>query len=237
MEWVLLLLAGGGAGTYAGWRVREARAERRLRATELEQARQVAEEDVTVFGEQLQRLGADVGDRGLDRPTRDAYQHALDAYERAKWDAPRLRHPDQISALVDTLGSGRYAMACVRAAVEGRRPPEHRVPCFFNPQHGPSVRDVEWTPPGRGTRMFPACQRCAAQVDARERPEIRMVRIGDRRVPFWEAGSVSMPYSHGYFAGGLATGPGVSWIFDTAIAGDWDLEHYGDQRKGERGQS
>jgi len=202
------------------------RAERYVRARELERARHIAEEDVTVFGEQLQQLGVDVGDRELDSGARDAYQLALDAYERGKWDAPRLREPEQISALVDTLGSGRYAMACVRAAVDGVEPPELRVPCFFNPQHGPSVKDVVWTPPKRGTRTLPACRRCAARVEARERPDIRTVRIGSFRVPYWEAGSVTLPYSYGYFATGHVTGPTISWIADTAITGDWDMGYY-----------
>lgn len=227
MEWVLLLLAGGGAGTYAVRRIQGQRDERRRQAAELEDARRVAEEDVTVFGEQLQRLGHEVSDQTLGQSTREDYQVALDAYERAKWDAPRLRDPDEISTLIDTLGSGRYAMACVRAAVAGAERPELRVPCFFNPQHGPSVRDVVWTPRGRGTRRLPACPQCAARVEARERPEVRMVQLGRRRVPYWEAGAATLPYVHGYFAVGLATGPSVSWLFDTAITGDSHLDHYG----------
>ncbi|QZY30470.1 hypothetical protein [Nocardioides coralli] len=231
MEWLLLLLTGG-AGTYAVWRVREVRADRLVHAHKLEQARHIAEEDVTVFGEQLQRLDAEVGDRELGPEAQESYRLALHAYERAAWDASRLRDPDQISALVDTLGSGRYAMACVRAALEGHEPPELRVPCFFNPQHGPSVKDVQWTPPGRGTRMLPACRRCADQVASRERPEIRMVRIGSHRVPYWEAGTVTLPYSYGYFASGQATGPIINWVGETALQGDWEMGHYGDYGNG-----
>lgn len=225
MEWLVLLLSGG-AGTYAVWRISEVRADRRVRAAELERARRIAEEDVTIFGEQLQRLEAFVGEHELGPDSRDEYQLALDAYERAKWDAARLRGPDQISALVDTLGSGRYAMVCVRAAVEGRERPPLRVPCFFNPQHGPSDEDVVWTPPRRGTRTLPACRRCAAQVKARQSPEVRMVRIENRSVPYWEAGSVSMAYSYGYFAAGQSTGPRISWIADTAFTGEWDMGHW-----------
>jgi hypothetical protein len=181
VEWLIVLLTGG-TGAYGFWRMRRVRTELYVRAGELEQARRLAEEDVTVFGEQLQRLGVDVAERDLDQATRDSYQQALDAYERGKWEAPRLRDADQIGALVDTLASGRYAMACVRAAVDGVEPPVLRVPCFFNPQHGPSVKDVVWTPPKRGTRTLPACRRCATRVEARERPDIRMVRIGSFRV-------------------------------------------------------
>ena len=64
---------------------------------------------------------------------------------------------DEISSLVDTLATGRYSMVCVRARLAGEPVPELRVPCFFNPQHGPSARDVMWTSPRTGTRTVPAC--------------------------------------------------------------------------------
>lgn len=214
MEWVLLVLAGGGAGTYATRRVLALRADRRTRAAEVEQVRRVAEEDVTVFGEQLQRLGDAVADRTLDQPTRTDYQTALDAYERAKWDAPRMEHADEISSLVDTLASGRYALACVQARLAGEPVPQLRVPCFFNPQHGPSARDVMWTSPRHGTRKVPACSRCTTQLAAREKPEVRKVQIGSRMVPYWEAGASLHPYSRGYFPSDIgAVGYAMAWVY------------------------
>jgi hypothetical protein len=58
MEWVLLALAAaGGTGSYAAWRLKERRDDRRVQAQELEDVRTLAFEDVTIFGEQLQRLG------------------------------------------------------------------------------------------------------------------------------------------------------------------------------------
>ena len=185
---VLVFGAAGGAGAYAASRVRTARGDRRERAEQLEEARRLADEDVTVFGEQLQRLGDLVEGHELDEETRHDYQLALDAYEHAKFDAPRLREVDQISSLVDTLASGRYSIVCVRARLAGEPVPEMRLPCFFNPQHGPSSRNVMWTSPRTGTRTVPACSRCATQLAAREKPEVRTVSIGGRRVPYWEAG-------------------------------------------------
>ena len=82
---------------------------------------------------------------------------ALDAYEHAKRAVPRLAAADEVSAVVDTLSTGRY-LRPLRPADSPR--PELRVPCFFNPQHGPSVRDVRYTVPGgHGTRTVPACAR------------------------------------------------------------------------------
>ena len=238
MEWLLLAAAAaaaGGAGAYGARRVRAVRDERRRRAARLEQVRRIADEDVTVFGEQLQRLGDAVADRTLDGDSHVDYQTALDAYERAKWDAPRMEHPDEISSLVDTLATGRYAMACVRARLAGEPVPELRVPCFFNPQHGPSAQDVRWSTPFHGTRRVPACTRCTTQLAAREKPEVLTVRIGSRAVPYWEAGATFHPYSRGYFpADAGASGVAMAWVY---TAPEPAPVHHGDHGSGYGGDS
>lgn len=199
MEWLVVLLAGG-AASYAGLRLRALRLDRRERAEELAGVIRLAEEDVTVLGEQLSALGTELDGQRLDARTSEDYQQALDAYERAKWTAPRLQAPDEISALLDTVADGRYAMACVRARVAGEEPPERRTPCFFDPQHGPAVTDVTWRLARRGTRAYPACRQCAARAADGQKPELRTVRIGSRVVPYWEAGSAYLPYTKGYLA-------------------------------------
>lgn len=214
MEWLLLALTAGGAATYTARRVQARRADRKAQADMLDEMRRLAGEDVTVFGEQLRRLGDRVAGRRLDGDAHQDYQTALDAYERGKWDAPRMSDPDQISRLVDTLATGRYALACVYARIEGRPPPDHRLPCFFNPQHGPSARDVMWTSARHGSRIVPACTRCATQVAAHEKPEVRTIRVGSRTVPYWEAGASLSPYSRGYSpAASTSTGAMVSWMY------------------------
>lgn len=210
---MVALAVGGGAGAYGAQRIRAARADRRERAEQLDGVRRLADEDVTVYGEQLQRLGDEVADHELDADTRRDYQTALDAYERAKWDAPRLHQIEEISSLVDTLATGRHALACVRARIAGESVPELRVPCFFNPQHGPSAREVMWTSTRHGTRRVPACRLCAARVAAHEKPEVRTVRIGSRTVPYWEAGAAFQPYSRGYFPADVAGVASVAWLF------------------------
>jgi len=107
----------------------------------------------------------------------------------------------------------------VQARVAGRPLPEHRVPCFFNPQHGPSARDVLWTQPGRGTRTVPACAQDAARIQAHELPEVRKVRIGGRAVPYWEAGAAYLPYAQGYFVAGssLAGAYALDWALNPPV--------------------
>ena len=163
----------------------------------------------------LRRLDAETVAHPLDDAARVDYQTALDAYESAQRTVKRITDADEISKVTDTLSSGRYALACVQARVAGEPLPELRVPCFFNPQHGPSVMDVQFTPPGRGTRKVPACAMDAARLKAGEKPEIREVEIGGRRVPYFEAGAAYAPYGEGYFVGAVA----VESMFSTPPPG------------------
>jgi hypothetical protein len=202
MVWWLLAALGSGGLVWSGRYLRDRRATRRVERAELEQIRALADEDVTLLGEELSRLGERVAGQDLDAETRLDYQRALDAYESAQRSVRDLKAAEEISTVTDTLASGRYAMVCVQARVAGSQVPERRVPCFFNPQHGPSTADVVWTWPGRGTRKVPACAQDAARVVASEQPEIRYVSYDSRRVPYWQAGAAAAPYGRGYFTEG-----------------------------------
>ncbi|MDX6259944.1 MAG: hypothetical protein QOH84_1632 [Kribbellaceae bacterium] len=203
MEWLLIVLGGGGVAA-AGRYVWARRAGRRKAAAELADIRWLADDDVTHFGEQLSRLDESLAGRELDADTRYDYQAALDAYEQAKRAAPRLHTRESISAVVDLLTEGRYALACVQARAAGRPLPERRVPCYFNPQHGPSTADVVWTPPKGGTRRVPVCAQDAARIAAGTEPEVHYIRYGELNVPYWEAGDPNEPYRFGLFDSGGA---------------------------------
>jgi hypothetical protein len=220
--WWLLTALGGGGVVLVGRYLWDLRAARHADAEELERIRKLADEDVTLLGEELRRLDDQVAGQPLDADGRADYQVALDAYEAAQRTVKRIRKTDDISAVTDTLATGRYAIVCVRARVRGEPVPERRVPCFFNPQHGPSTTDVVWTQPRVGTRTVPACAQDAARIRAYDEPEVRYVMIASRRVPYWEAGTAVAPYGQGYFAAGA----GASYLaiasfgVGTAIWGD-----------------
>jgi uncharacterized membrane protein YgcG len=219
MEWLLIALVAGGS-VWAGRRFQARRTARREAGAELEGVRRLADEDVTLLGEELQRLDAEVADRPLDEQGRVDYQRALDAYESAQRSVGRIRSADEVSKVTDTLSTGRYALACVRARVAGLPVPVLRVPCFFNPQHGPSVRDVHYTAPGRGTRTVPACAQDAARIADGELPEVRKVKIGARMVPYWQAGAAYLPYGQGYFLGSATMiGAAPGWAFTPDVSG------------------
>ncbi|TDU89416.1 hypothetical protein EV138_2982 [Kribbella voronezhensis] len=222
MTWLLAVLGGGGVAL-AGRYVWDRRAAKRGDAAELEQVKKLADEDVTLLGEELARLGAVVDGLDLDAETRVDYQRGLDAYEEAQRAVGGISSADTVSAVTDALAAGRYAIVCVRARVAGEPVPERRVPCFFNPQHGPSTTDVIWNQPARGTRKVPACAQDAARLKEGDDPEVRYVVIGNRRVPYWEAGAAIAPYGRGYFGAGA----GASYVAlasfqtQTDAAGGW----------------
>ncbi len=189
MEWVLLGLAGLGAATWGGIRIRGRLEDRRERAEALAQVVRLCDEDATLLGEQLRRLDAETAEHALDEAGRVDYQAALDSYESAQRELGKVREVDQVTTVINALTEGRYSLACVQASVAGEPRPEKRTTCFFNPQHGPSVTDVMFTPRAAGTRLVPACAQDAARVNAGEKPEIRKVEVNGDKVDYFNARS------------------------------------------------
>jgi hypothetical protein len=136
----------------------------------------------------------------LDAEARHDYQTALDAYESAKRAIDHLQSAESVSAVVDTLTAGRYALACVRARVAGEPLPERRTPCFFDPRHGPSSTEVVWTPRNGPTRKVPACAQDAARIRAGQDAPVYLVRFGEVQVPLWEPGAPVERYRISFFA-------------------------------------
>ncbi|PUA80332.1 hypothetical protein [Nocardioides currus] len=207
---VLLLVLLGGLVAVAVLAGQSAKNRQLAKAeAELEPVKKLAEEDVTALGVELQELDIDMAGKDLGAGENADYQRALDAYESSKSAVTRMSKPDDIRHVTEILEDGRYAMACVRARVDGLPLPTRRPPCFFDPRHGMSVADVPYTPPGGTQRDVPACQLDAERVRAGAEPDIRKVMVGSRRVPYWQGGRAYQPYAQGYFGG---FGP-MDWMF------------------------
>ena len=231
MWWLLLalalLLAVVVVSTSNRRRVEQQR--REVAAEDLAGVKRLADDDVTEFGEELQGLDIELAGRQLDAGTRQDYQRALDDYEAAKESVVAVTSPDQVGHVSEILEDGRYAVACVRARVAGEPLPQRRPPCFFDPQHGPSVRDVSWRPDGGEPRDVPACALDAERVDQGAEPDSRKVMVGARRVPYWQAGGAYAPWTAGYFgAFGIMPALFMGTMMGMAFSGGFDGGDSGD---------
>lgn len=68
------------------------------------------------------------------------------------------------------------------SSTAGEPLPDRREPCFFDPRHGPSVRDVSWAPPSGVARTVAVCAADARRLEGGQPPAVRQVRVGDRYV-------------------------------------------------------
>jgi hypothetical protein len=218
---VLGLVAAGGGALLLSRRRR-----RREEDEEFAEVKANVRDDLVALGGDIRALDLDIDMPGADPAAREDYARALEAYDRANTGWERARHPDDLEPVAAALEEGRYAMASAKARMEGRTPPERRPPCFFDPRHGPSEREVEWAPDGGAPRLVPACAADAARVERGEDPEAREVTVGGRHVPYWDAGPMYAPFAGGFFGGvggglfgGLIAGtllggamwPGMAW--------------------------
>ena len=192
----ILALLGLGVGGVA---LAKRRKRRQQEAAQLEEVREVAEEDLTTLGNELYDLEPHLQLPSATGEARKDYENATNAFVSGRQALERAKRPQDLAQVSAILEEGRYAIACARARVEGRPLPEHRSPCFFNPAHGPSVTDVEWTPPTGATREVPVCQADAARVMAGEQPAAREINVGGDRRPYYEAPSYYGPWAGGYY--------------------------------------
>ncbi|MYY00679.1 MULTISPECIES: hypothetical protein [unclassified Streptomyces] len=196
----------GGAAAFTVVRRNRRRKEAEERAA-LDKLRVVVDEDITAYGETLERLDFHPAESGADDAMRADYERALDSYESAKTRMAGARHPSDVRGVTRALEDGRFSLAVLDARRSGRELPARRPPCFFDPRHGPSVADVRWSPSGGAVREVPVCAADEVRLRDGEDPMSRTVDVGDgTRRPYWEAGPAYGPWAGGYFGGGLLPG-------------------------------
>ncbi len=205
--------------------VRGGNRRRALEEASAAKVRTAAEEDVVRLGEDITSLDTDLAGRTLDEATRQDYRRALDSYDTAKQALDAVRRPEDVRPVTQALEDGRYAMACVKARVAGEPLPVRRPPCFFNPQHGPSVIDADWAPAGGAQRQVPVCAADADRLRAGAEPDTRTVMVDGYRRPYWDAGPAYAPWAQGYYApyamSGLLPGILMGAVLGGAFSG-WD---------------
>ncbi|MGW2254389.1 hypothetical protein ACWCXH_29985 [Kitasatospora sp. NPDC001660] len=223
IAWVVIpvmLLALAGAGVFFLFRRAKKRKEEQARA-ELEQLRRVVDEDITAYGVELERLDFNPRAADADDVQRTDYSHALDSYEKAKRLMDEAKKPEDVKVVTETIEDGRFALATLAARRDKRPLPERRPPCFMDPRHGPSVKDVEWAPAGGSARSVPVCQADADRVAAGLDPAVRTVDTEYGPQPYWNAGPAYAPYAGGYyssFGGGLLPGLLVGTVLGSTFS-------------------
>ncbi|MFE5092488.1 hypothetical protein ACFRCI_19455 [Streptomyces sp. NPDC056638] len=191
------VVAAAGAGGYALYR----RSKKKRERAELDALRVVVDEDITAFGEELDRLDFHPSEPGADDAMRQDYTHALDTYDKAKELMAVAAEPQDVQPVTAALEEGRFALAGLAARRAGIPVPERRAPCFFDPRHGPSAMDAMWAPPGGMPRNVPVCEADADLLAAAQEPMARQVRTAHGSEPYWNAGPAYAPWAGGYFGG------------------------------------
>ncbi|MFE9019385.1 hypothetical protein ACFYNL_12565 [Streptomyces sp. NPDC007808] len=220
------VLAAGGAGAYALVRRNRRRHEAEQRAA-LEKLRVVVDEDITAFGEELDRLDFHPAEPGADDAMRADYERALDSYEQAKRLMDGARRPEDVKAVTQALADGRFSLTQLAARREHRPLPERRPPCFFDPRHGPAVADETWTPPSGTAREVPVCAADRTRLAEGRDPVVREVDTEYGRRPYWDAGPAYGPWAGGYFAGGILPGLLIGTMLGSMMAAPAYAADYG----------
>ena len=169
---------------------------RRRNQAELAEVKAAAHDDLIALADDVQQLEQPVE---KNERAKHEYEQALQSYDQASSAYDRASRPKQLETVTAALEEGRYHMIAAEALLAGHDPPERRSPCFFDPRHGPSTRDVEWAPPGGVPRSVPACEADAQAVERGVEPASRQVLAGGKRVPYWNAPAYFGPWAGGYF--------------------------------------
>jgi uncharacterized membrane protein YgcG len=222
---LLGLLGAGGVALVAGRRRKRARD-----AAAFDEAKRNARDDLVALGDDIRALDIDVQMPGADAQAKADYDHAVARYTEAEERWELARRPADLAPVGEALEEGRWAMASAKARFAGETPPERRPPCFFDPRHGPSTRDVMWSPPYGEERPVPACEADAQRVERGDDPQAREVVSGGQRVPYWQAGPAYAPFAGGFFGGfggGLLPGLLIGSVLGGAMAPGMAYGDYG----------
>lgn len=151
-------------------------------------ARRLLDEEVTVLGEDLAALHLDTLADDLDHEAAHHYRRALEHYDRAKDLVSSSVTAEDLLGVEQVVADARYHRAAVLALRAGEPLPDRRAPCFFDPRHGPSVRDVSWAPASGVARTVAVCAADVRRLEGGQPPGVRQVRVGDRYVDVHEVG-------------------------------------------------
>ncbi|WP_162606337.1 hypothetical protein [Jiangella asiatica] len=185
---------GGAAGVLGLWWGGTTLSNRRRRKAEeqrhLDVVRPMLNDEVIELSQRVSELPttADIEQSKLSR-------EVLDTVEKARHRLDAVAGDDDVQAVTSMLGSARYKLACLVALRQGKPIPEPTPPCFFDPRHGPSTQQRQWSPTDGAEREVPVCDECAGRLDTAQAPIARTA--GERN--YWEGGEDLVAYIEGYW--------------------------------------
>ena len=163
---------------------------------------------------------------------RSRYDQAVERYQEAEQALTGARRLKDMEGVTSLLEEGRWAMSAAKARFAGEPEPERRSPCFFDPRHGPSVKDVEWAPPDGEPRPVPVC---AADAHAWRTARSRRCARSSTTVAGCPTGRPARRSRHGP-AGFFAFGALPALFFGSALgAGGYYGGDYGTSDAGDAG--
>jgi hypothetical protein len=179
---------------------------RRRLQRELGEAKTAAQDDLIALSTAVTDLRTDASIQGSAEAAKEQGA-ALDAYERGTRALDAARRARDMGAVSRAIAEGHYHVACATALANGEPRPGRRPACFFDPRHGMSVHDVQWTPTAGGPdREVPACIDCAHKVEQGIEPQIRQVEVRGAPVSYLDS-RLAPAYWRGYgFGPGLFAG-------------------------------
>ena len=173
----------------------------------LEEALGVARSDLAAIADEVGVIDVDVQSPGAPPDAGDRYDEALRSFMLAGEQLERAQRSADLVAVGVALEMARYELACIRALLDGAASPAHTAPCLFDPRHGPSTAEVQWSPGHDGAgggdrddaRFVPACAADARRVADGAPPDVRIVSVGGRPKPYWDVPVLYGPLLVGYY--------------------------------------
>jgi hypothetical protein len=168
----------------------------------------VAWSDLAAVGDAVGVLDIDLQSPAAAADAGTHYDDALRSYMVAGERVDRAERPADLVAVGEALERVRHQLAVARTLLDGAEPPAHAEPCLFDPRHGPSSQDVAWAPggpaaagevDGAAARPVPACAADARRLADQLAPDVRLVSLGAKAVPYWDVPVLYGPLLVGYY--------------------------------------
>jgi len=177
------------------------------------EALDVARADLAAVADEVGVIDVDVQSPTAPPRAGDHFDEALRSFMLAGEQLERAQRPADLVVVGGALERARYELACARALLDGADPPARAAPCLFDPRHGSSTAEVQWSPGRTGAggtagagagargeaRPVPACTADTHRVAEGAPPDVRIVSLGGRPTPYWDVPVLYGPLLVGYY--------------------------------------